>query len=203
MKGMAAGVVTALLINVAFQAWDWRFLRRGGWWEWLDRMGFQQQIHDRAAVSDLLAQLAPSPIAGRDDFLQADRLSGQLLTDRVANEHLAVVDANLGHIARVIADRHILADIGRQVQIDVAQPLKANAILLDAAGAGDSQQQQVQLRERLGQARQKAFSLPARLWRHRRLTMNALLIALQQEGAQARLERIKGQLGRRWGRTRW
>jgi hypothetical protein len=46
----------------------------------------------------LLAQLAAAPVAGGDDLLQANRLPGQFLTGRVADERVAVVDANLGHI---------------------------------------------------------------------------------------------------------
>ena len=114
-------------------------------------------------------------------LLQADRLAGQLLADGPAEEAVLVVDADLGQVARVVADRHRLADVGRQRQVEVAEALEADAVLLDPARLGDGQQQQVELLQRVRQARQEAARLPALLGRDARLAVDALVVVVEEE----------------------
>lgn len=77
--------------------------------------------------------------------------AGQIGADGPAEESILVVDADFGQVARVVADRHRLADMGVQDEVDVAKTLEVDPIALDRAGFRHSQQQQVELLQRCGQ----------------------------------------------------
>jgi len=48
--------------------------------------------------------------------------------DRPTQGTIAKVDPQLGHVARVVADDDVLADVGRERGVEIAEPLKMNAI---------------------------------------------------------------------------
>src|SRR6266567_861561 len=85
---------------------------------------------------------------------------------------------------------------------EVAEPLKMNAIRMNAARLGHRKQQEVELLERIGQLRQKIKRFPARVRRHARFTVRLLVIRLDQEGAQARVELWQRDYGLGWSRPR-
>jgi hypothetical protein len=69
------------------------------------------------------------------------------LVDGGADEGVVVVDADLGDVARVVADRDGLADERRQGRREVALALEVDAVALDRAVLGHGQQQPVQFLE--------------------------------------------------------
>ena len=83
--------------------------------------------------------------------------------DRPAQLGAFEEDPDLGHVARVVADDDLLADVVGQDRVEVSQPLKPDSVGMDLAGLGDGQQQQVQALQRVGQVRQEPAGVPAGL----------------------------------------
>ena len=54
--------------------------------------------------------------------------TGQLSIDGSTHELIVKVDPQLGHVAPVIADDHVLADIRCQSSVEIAEPLEVNAV---------------------------------------------------------------------------
>jgi hypothetical protein len=86
------------------------------------------------AHGELLVEFSGAPAPRTDDLFETDGLAREFLTHSPAEKMLLVIDADFGHIPRVIPDGHVFADIGRQRGIDIAQGLKPESILLHAAG---------------------------------------------------------------------
>jgi hypothetical protein len=63
----------------------------------------------------------------------------------------------------VIADHHILPDVGREGGIEIAKALKANAVPLNATRFRYGEKQEVELCEALGEAWEKSSGFPSRL----------------------------------------
>ena len=93
----------------------------------------------------------------RLDVLERERLAGVLLADRTAQELVAVEHPDFGQVARIVADGDGLADIGGQDRIDVAQSLEMNAVAPHAARLGEHDEQQVEVLQAFGDARQEAL----------------------------------------------
>src|SRR5436853_165398 len=108
-------------------------------------MDLQQPLNRRLAVVELLAQLAAATIACLDNLLQADRLTSQFLTDRPTDKVPLVIDPYLRHITGIIANGDVFTNVGRQGQIQVAEPFKPDAVLLDAPWFGHRQEQEIEL----------------------------------------------------------
>src|SRR5262249_40619448 len=153
-----AGVT--LVIAIALQPWHTQHARRTylrgrfrlsrNW-----RRGFhsQQLVDGCRAFGERLAEGATMTIARLDDVLETDRLAGQFGADRAAEECVGMEDADLGQIAWVIADDHLLADVSCQCQVEIPEALKMHAVALDSSRARHGEQQQVQLLERVGKPR--------------------------------------------------
>src|SRR5579859_8181073 len=62
----------------------------------------EQRLDGGLAFGQCAAQLTATLIARTDDVLECDGLAGQLRVDRSTQEAFAVVDTQLGQIARVI-----------------------------------------------------------------------------------------------------
>src|ERR1035438_8736786 len=82
---------------------------------------FEKSIDCPVPVLDGLAQLPPAPHSGVDDLPQRNSLAGQFLTYSPANETVFVKNADFRHVARIVANHHVLSDIGREREINVAQ----------------------------------------------------------------------------------
>ncbi len=67
------------------------------------------------------------------DLFEADGLPSQLRTNGSAQKGVVIKDPNFGHISGIVADGHILPHIDNQRQIEIALPLKINAILVNPA----------------------------------------------------------------------
>lgn len=91
------------------------------------------------AYGELLAEFAGAPAPRTDDLFQTDGLARKLLTHGPTEKALLVIDTDFGHIPRVIADENVLADVGRQRGVDIAQGLESEPILLHATGLRDRQ----------------------------------------------------------------
>ena len=63
-------------------------------------------------------------------------------------------DADLGHVPRVVADDHGVADVGGENRVQVEQALEVAPVRVDIAGPGHGEQQQVELLEGAGHPRQ-------------------------------------------------
>jgi|GEM_PF-3668380 len=136
----------------------------------------------------MLTQLATSGVSRPDDLLQADRLASQLLADCPTQEALLVRDPDLSQVTRVIADDHLLADVGSQRQIDVAEALEMNTVLMDATGSRHRQQKEIELLQGVGVPRKETACLPPGLRSDAGLTMQALVVLVQEEVGEARLQ---------------
>ena len=90
-------------------------------------------------------------------------------------------DTNFDQVGRVVANRHLLPNLGGQGEVEVAQPLEVDAVPVDAPSFGYGEQQQVQLLGRLWQPGQEAAGLPPRLRRHPRLAVDAPVVVLDLE----------------------
>src|SRR5512132_1168970 len=110
---------------------------------------------------DRLPEFPPSLIPRSDDLPQADGLTGQLLADGAAEKGVPVIDPDFGEVPGVVADGDRFTDIGRQYRIDVAEPLEADAILLDPARFEHCEEEQVELFQRLRHPRQETVTVPA------------------------------------------
>ena len=69
----------------------------------------------------------------------------------MTQEVVTEVDAQFGHVARIVADREILADIRGERDVEIAQALKVNPILVYTTWLGDGEQQEIELLERVRQ----------------------------------------------------
>src|SRR3546814_4876390 len=66
----------------------------------------------------------------------------------------------LAYVARIVADRHRLADIGGERRVEVSQPLETDAVAVDDARLGDHDQQRVQFLQRFRHPGQPAIAAP-------------------------------------------
>jgi hypothetical protein len=107
----------------------------------------EQPVYDAGPFPQATGQAAPAGVAGGGDVLEADGGPGKLGADGPAQEPGTGKDADLGHVPRVVADDHGVADVGGQHRVQVAQPLKVDAVRVDLARLGHGEQQQVQLLE--------------------------------------------------------
>src|SRR5437660_321311 len=139
-------------------------------------------FHRRLAFSQSSLDLLAAGGSGLFDLLQTDRLSSEFWADRSTEKAILIEHADLGHVCRFVPDQDLLFDIICQQGIDIAVPLKADAILLHAAGLGHGQEQQVKLLLRLWHARQKSIGFPALLGNTSRFTVDPLMIVLKQPG---------------------
>src|ERR1039457_6310849 len=71
------------------------------------------------------------------DIFQADRLSGVLLTDRTAQEMVLMKHAHFTQVARIVANRHRLPDIGGERGIEIPNSLEVDAVAAHDARPGD------------------------------------------------------------------
>ena len=127
--------------------------------------GGQQPVHDAGPLAQAAGQAAPAGVARRGDVLQADGRPGELGADGPAQEPGTGEDADLGHVPRVVADDHGVADVGGQHRVQVAQPLEVDPVRVDLARLGHGEQQQVELFEGVGHPRDERAGLPALLRR--------------------------------------
>jgi hypothetical protein len=88
---------------------------------------------------ELLAEVASTLAPCTDDVFQTDGLARELLTHGPTEKTLLVIDTDFGHISRVIADEDVLADVGSQRGVDIAQGLESEPLLLHTAGLRDRQ----------------------------------------------------------------
>src|SRR2546428_10339430 len=119
--------------------WSWHILRieawlglepcRGGGWRRGGRLTWRvgrQKIHDSGnALIDRGPQGPPMRPSCRLDVLESHDGAGMFLTHRPAEKLCMVEDADLGQVARIIANGDGVADIARERGMAVAQPLEA------------------------------------------------------------------------------
>src|SRR5205823_388056 len=82
---------------------------------------------------------------------------------------------------------------GSKRGVQIAEPLKVNAVLMHTSGLGHGQEQQVQVFWRFGQPRQESVRLPASLRRHAGLTVRPPMERLDQEVPEAVIELWQGE----------
>ena len=131
---------------------------------------------------------------GQTNIAQCDGLSGELRADSAAEKLAAMEEPDLGHVARIVAQHHTLADIRREGGVDVAHALKTHTIRMDFAGFGDRQKQQIELLQGFCHAGNKSALLPALLGRNLGFPVRARVV-LAQEFTKAAVEFGEGQRG--------
>ena len=144
-------------------------------------MHLDQPVDDAGPLAEPGPQFPAAGVAGCGDLLEADGAVGQVGADRPAQEAVLVEDPDLGHVARVVADDDALADVGGQHRVQVAQRLEVDAVGVDRARPGDGQEQQVELFQRAGHARDEGAGLPPLLRRHAGLTMRRGVVGRPDE----------------------
>ena len=101
-------------------------------------------------------------------------------------------DPDLRDVARVVPQQDLLPHVGRQRRVDVAQPREPDAVGVDPPRLRDRQQQQVELLQRLGHARQEAAGRPPLLRLESRRRVGLVVVLVDQEPLQ-----FGGQRGQR------
>ena len=129
---------------------------------WVARHLDRQEVrHARDALVDGRTQGAAVRAPCGLDVLEGKRHACVVLAHRTAKELVAVEHPDLGQVARVVADGDGLADIRGQHRINVAQALEVDAVAPHAARLGEHDQQQVEVLQALGAARQEAVAPPS------------------------------------------
>jgi len=152
----------------------------------------EERLDEGFALGEPSAELAAPFSARADDVLEAGAVIGEFLADGAAEELPLMVDAQFGHVARVEADDDILADIGGQREVDVAQRMQMNPVLVDLAGFRHREQQEVKVLQGVRQAGEEATGLPARQRRQACLPVDALVVHLDDEAMQALVQFREG-----------
>lgn len=109
----------------------------------------------------------------RLDVLQRHHLAGVLLAHRATEKPIAVKDSDLSKVARVVPDGDGVANVGGERRVAVSQTLKTDAIALHDTRPGVHDEQQVEVFEAVGKARQEAMAAPGVERRLSRLAVNA------------------------------
>ena len=122
------------------------------------------------------------------DIFQADRLSGVLLTDRTAQEMVLMKHAHFTQVARIVANRHRLPDIGGERGIEIPNSLEVDAVAAHDARPGDLHQQQIEILQALGHAGEPPIGEPRRVRRHLDFAMYPGVVVFNEVSAQGVLE---------------
>ena len=101
----------------------------------------------RDAFVDVGAQLAAAGSSSGLDFLDTDACVLVLGVDGVADEAVAVENADLADVSGVVSEGDGLPDVAGEDWGDVAQALEADAIALNFARCLDGQEEFVELLE--------------------------------------------------------
>src|SRR5699024_3827331 len=128
------------------------------------------------AVVDVAAELSSAGSARGLYVMEAVPLVGVGFIDRRAHEGVVVVDTDLGEVARVIADGDRAPDEGGERGREVALSLEMDAVPLDRAVLGDSQEEAVELLEALGHPRHPPLADPGRLRARSNCSVRALVV---------------------------
>src|SRR5919199_3932334 len=146
---MPAGAQQRSLVVVALQArpcWPQRTGWVGLWEELLWRCVVptsqaKQRLNHRLTLDQGRAEFTATPIASEDDVFERNGLARQFGVDGATHELVVEVDPQFGHIARVVANGHVLSDIRGQGRVEIAKALEMNAILVDTPRLGHRQEQ--------------------------------------------------------------
>lgn len=109
---------------------------------------------------------------------------GQLMANGPTNECSLVVDTDLSHITRIIAERDRLTNISRQGQFAVPMVVEAHAFRMNLSSLRNGQQKQIQLFKSFRQLWQKPVLLPAGERRLLCCSVWTQMILLQKETKQ-------------------
>ncbi len=101
---------------------------------------------------------------------------------------VAVEQPDLGQVARVVADGDRLADEAGERRGDVAQALEADAVAPHATRLGMQDQQEVEVLEAVGKARQEALATPGVERGLADLAVDADVVGAGDEGADLAVE---------------
>ena len=153
----------------------------------------KQRLNRQVAVPDDGTQVAPATISGADNLSEGDSFSCELSRDGAAHKAVLMKHANFAHIAGIEPEGHRFSYIGCKRRRNVAQPVEVNTIAMNSAALRHLDQQQIQLFERLGHARQKSIPFPA--FGRRRFCLSALtaVVNTQQKVTQQAVQLGQGE----------
>jgi len=132
------------------------------------------------------------------DVFQRHGLAGVGGADGPADEDVAVVDADFGHVAGVVADGDPLPDVGGQGGVQVADALKVDPVAVHDPGGCNHDQEQVQLLGGVGGAGQPSVRDPPGGGGQAGLGVGALVVT-GQPGRERGVQGGQGQPGRGCG----
>ena len=155
----------SLLVAVSFESGFCCF-RRGGRFcilglRELSPLDLKQLLNRLLAVPDDRPQVAPPSIAGADNLSERNSFSCELGRDGAAYKAVVMKHADFAHIAGIEPEGHRFSYIGCKRRRNIAQPVEVNTIAMNSAVLRHLDQQQIQLFERLGHARQESTRFPA------------------------------------------
>jgi len=104
-----------------------------------------------------------------------------------------VVNADLGQVAGVVADGDLLPHVRGEGQVQIPQPVAADAVAVHDPRGGDGQQQQVQLLEGVRQPREPAACGPPLERCLRCLRVDAAVVGAGDEPAHRGVQGVQGQ----------
>lgn len=128
------------------------------------------------AVVDGVSECAAAGSAGGFDVAEAEAEIGVGFVDGDADECVAVVHADLGDVARVVADCDRVPDEGGECRSEVALALEVNAVALHDPVLGDREQEAVELFQTVGHSRKPAVRDPRVPRRYSELPVRACVV---------------------------
>src|SRR3546814_10969671 len=87
-------------------------------------------------LSDLAPQATTIGDAGGLHVLESDTQAGMVGADGPAQKDVALEYPNLAYVARIVADRHRLADMRGESRVEVPQPLLPDGVAEGDAASG-------------------------------------------------------------------
>ena len=128
------------------------------------------------AVINRVSEFSATGSASGFDVAEAEAEIGVGFVDGNADEGVAVVHADLGDVARVVADRNRLPDERGKCRGEVALPLEVNSVSLHDAALGDGEQEAVELFEAVGHSWKPAVRDPRVPRRYSELAVRACVV---------------------------
>ncbi len=144
-------------------------------------------------MRELASQVPTSTGSGGLQVTQADGVAGDLGRDSGAQVGVVMEDADLAEVAGVVAHGHGFTDVVGEREREVAQAVHVQAVAVHDPGAGDGEQQRVELVEAVGQPREPAAVAPAVRRGLAGLGVLALVVAVDEVAGEGGVEFGEGE----------
>jgi hypothetical protein len=106
---------------------------------------FKERVDGLLATLDDRTQFPPPPVPRAQDLAQRHRIAGEIGGDSLTEKFFLMEDADLTHVPRIEADRHLFPDVRNHDCRQIAETFKVDTILPDLACSNFLHQQQIEL----------------------------------------------------------